>query len=137
MTTTRYLEIIARQRPFPFALDERERVMFSANYDCLAASPVNKFEENLVSLFSGSNIAVLGVDTFIGRKVVVPDGAGPFISIIDTGGRQPERTQTGEVYERLSAQVVVRATGYAAARSRALAIWRILDGQRNISVTDP
>lgn len=135
---TRYLEILARQRPFPFALDEHERVMFSCNFDAMAAAPVDTFEEDIAErILAPLNLATLGVDTFIGRRAVIPKGAGPYVSIIDTGGRTPDRTHNQDIAERLSFQIVVRGASHVTARSRALAIWRALDGIRNTVVGAP
>jgi hypothetical protein len=134
MATTRYLEILARQRPFPFALDEHERVMFSCNFDALAAAPVAGYEEGLVAYLASGSLAALGTDAFIGRKAVIPAGAGPYVSIVDTGGRTPDRTHNQDIAERLSFQIVVRGLSHTAARDRALAIWRRLDGLRNVTI---
>ena len=41
---TRYVEVLAIQRPFPIGLDEANRVMFSCNFDALAAAPVGSFD---------------------------------------------------------------------------------------------
>lgn len=132
--STRYLEILAAQRPFPAYVDENGRVAFSINFECEAAAPVGDFEREIVKLLSNAGLATLGTDTFIGPDAVFPDGDGPFISLTDTGGSSPIETHDEQKYERLSIQVVVRAEDYEAARGRALAIWRELDGKRNVTV---
>ena len=131
---SRYLEILAVQRPFPFRVDDNNRVVFSVNFTGLAAGPVDQWEEELVKVLSDASLATLGTDTFIGPAAVVPVGAGPFMTVIDTGGREPLETHDGLDYERLSAQVTVRASKYRTARTRALAIWRALDGVRDQTV---
>jgi len=129
-----YLEILAIQSPFPFAEDENDRIMFSFNVDVLAAAPVNEFEEELAKLINNAGLGTRGVDVFIGPKAVVPDGDGPYITLLDTGGREPEETHNGGIYERLSAQIVVRGMSYTATRTRAKSIQRVLDGVRNTTV---
>ena len=138
---TRYVEMLAIQRPFPIGLDEANRVMFSCNFDALAAAPVGSFEEEILSVLNGAGLATRynGAtetgDTTIGPGARIPDGAGPWVELIDYGGRAPAETQNGSKYERLSIQVVVRATNYDSARTRALAIWRALDGLRDATVS--
>lgn len=132
---SRYLEILAVQRPFPFDQDDSARVMFSVNFDALAAAPVTAWEEELAKLINTAGLGTRGTDLFIGPAAVLPaDHAGPLVSVIDTGGSMPEWTHQDDGYERLSAQIVVRAASYVAARTRALAIWRVLDGVRNTTV---
>lgn len=137
---SRYLEILARQRPFPFDVDANARVMFSCNYDALAAAPVVDFERELRAILSDAGLATFGSgasppdDTWIGPAGTLPTGNGPYTQIIATGGIGPDYAHGGEKYERLSVQIVVRAKSFDAARDRALAIWRALDGQRNVTV---
>lgn len=132
---TRYIEILSRQRPFPFNVDENGRTMFSANYDAQAAGPVADWEGEVAKLITAAGLGTAGVDLFIGPKAAIPVGNGPYITILDTGGRSPDETQNGSKYERMSVQIVVRAQGYTQARTRALAIWRLLDGKRGVTVT--
>jgi len=133
----RYLEILSRQRPFPFNIDEHGRVMFSCNYDAMAAEEIATFEEDIVLLLTPLGLTTLGVDTFIGPAAVIPAGVGPFITIIDTGGAFRDETHNGDVYERLSCQIAVRARSFVVARERSLAIWRALSGLRNITAGAP
>lgn len=133
-SSTRYLQILAVQRPFGIGLDDASRPMLSVNFEAEAAAPVNSWEEDLVAVLEGEGLATLGTDTFIGRAASVPQGSGPFVSVIDTGGSAPYATHNGDLYENLSAQIVVRAATYTAARTRALAIWRALEGRRNLLI---
>lgn len=137
---TRYIEILAVQRPFPIGLDENNRSVFSCNFDALADAPVASFEEEILKVLSDAGLATLydGAtetgDTTIGPGARVPDGTGPYVQLIDTGGRPPDESQDSE-RERLSIQVLVSATNFQAARTRALAIWRALDGKRDVTVS--
>lgn len=138
----RFVEIIADQRPFPYGLDEAGRTLFSCNFSALADAPawissgatMTSYEESIVGILSSAGLATLGTDTFIGPGVAIPAGVGPYVSLIDMGGLDPMEAHSGEKYERLTFQIVVRATSYVAARSRALLIWDALDGVRNSTV---
>lgn len=133
---SRYLSIEAVQRPFAIGLDDLQRVMFSVNFQALAAAPVNQWEEEIIKILTTAGLATSGTDTFIGPAVALPTGNGPYITILDSGGTAPMQAHgsTGALYERLSAQVVVRAKNYTSARTRALAVWRALHGVRNQTV---
>jgi hypothetical protein len=133
---SRYLTILARQRPFDFNQDESGRVMFSCNYDARAAAPVEQWGEEITAVLiaSGSCVA-LGTDVFIGRAAKMPVGEGPYVTVLPTGGANGRpSTHNLDLYEDLSVQIVVRATKYRTARTRALAIWRALDGIRNTTL---
>lgn len=56
---------------------------------------------------------------FLSSAAVIPVGAGPYISIVDTGGTAPDRTQNtaGDAYENPAAQIMARATSYVAAQT--------------------
>ncbi len=139
---TRYLEILAIQRPFDFNVDENNRIMFSCNFEAMAESLVDTWEKEIAKLISDASLGTLwnGTtgDMFIGQASVIqpPGGDGPFITLIDTGGTAPVSIHNSQdaAYEKLSLQVVVRGKDYYTARDRALAIWRLLDGQREVTV---
>jgi hypothetical protein len=131
---SRYLEIIAVSRPAPIGVDTNTRTMFSCNLMALAAQPVAKWEEELARVLFDAGLIALGTDGFIGPDATLPKTNGPLVSIIDTGGSATLESHDSK-YERLSAQIVVRALSYRDARTRALAIWRALDGVRNVTIT--
>ena len=131
---SRYLELLSVQRPFSIGVDDVNRAMYSCNFVAVAAQPVAKFEEEVGRLVFDAGLGTFGTNMFIGPPSSVPSGEGPFIHIIDTGGTSPLETHNGDKYERMSCQIVVRGTNRQTARTRALAIWRALDGQRNITV---
>ena len=135
MSTT-YLNINAVQRPFPFNVDENGRVMFSSNFTAQAHGDVDSWEQELRKLIVTAGLGTAGTDLFIGPDVTLPVGDGPYIQIIDTGGAAPFQAHgaNGSLYERLSAQIVVRGAEYLVTRDRALAIWRTLHGVRNQTV---
>lgn len=138
---SRYRSIQAVQRPFPFAIDENDRVMYSCNFDAVADSLVTTWEEDILSILHTANLATLydetnnTGDTLIGAKRDVPTGPGPYITLIDTGGLSPENTISGDAkYDRLSIQIITRASSLVAARTRALSIYAVLDGLVNFTV---
>jgi hypothetical protein len=132
---SKYLSITANQRPSPIGSDENNRVVFSANFSAMAQAPVEKWEEEIIKVLNTAGLATLGTDTFVGPTATIPTGAGPYLSINDSGGTAPIETHDGITYERLSVQVLIRATNYFTARTRALAVWRALKAVRNQTVT--
>lgn len=134
---SRYLSIVSRHRPFPFGVDEVSRVMYSVNIEAEAEAEVAAWEQELAArLVSEGAATAIGTDIFWGPKAVIPSGAGPYISILDTGGIDPGRIhgQAAAKTEKLSAQIVIRADNTTAARTRALAVWRALDGVFNTTL---
>lgn len=132
--STRYLSILAQQSPFSLGTDIKNRVIWSCNYRVSAQAPSDKFEEEMVKLIVDAGLGISGTSLFIGPSVVIPDGAGPFVLIKNTGGNSPLAAHSGVKIERLSLQVLVYATSYVTGRTRALAIWRLLDGKYNVTV---
>lgn len=51
------------------------------------------------------------INIFQGLKATVPEGAGPYLSIVPTGGTSPEKihNQSAVAYQKPSAQILVRA----------------------------
>lgn len=108
--------------------------MFSCNYLARAVGPVSSWESDLISILnsaSGGPFATAGTDTWIGYEAVIPDGAGPYLKIINTSGLETVETHNGDRYERPSAQLVTYTSDYLTGMNRALSIWRVLDGLRN------
>lgn len=75
-------------------------------------------------------VGVYGTSLFLGSKAVIPDGNGPYISLIETGGSGPTRihNQGAGNTQRPTVQVVVRAKSYLDARTKAKAAYLALDG---------
>lgn len=99
------------------------------------AAGVVKYEEEIARILFDASLGALGTDTFIGPASTVPTGPGPYITIINTGGIAPMENHDGGKYRQGSFQVVVRALSYTVARNRAMAIWNLLDGLRDVEVT--
>ncbi len=132
---TVYVEILANHPPIDIGIDENDRVMFSINVRAKAVAPITDWEQELVKILNTAGLATSGTDTWIGSDARIPAGDGPLIQIRDTGGLERMELQNGGSYERPTAQITVRAQLYPAARTRADAIWRELDGKRNLTVT--
>lgn len=133
-----YREILAVQSPFDIGSDESKRKMSSVNFDVVANAPVTDFVREIGKLINDAGLGTFATDMFIGTEAILPKGNGPFVTIINTGGESPEsihNSASGHAYENLSFQIVVRARTYDDAETRALAVWRVLDGVRNTTVT--
>jgi hypothetical protein len=132
-----YLQILSMQRPFPFGTDSNNppRTMFSCNFEAISQGAVTDWEQEIVQILENASLATFGTDTWIGPLAPMPTGDGPYIRVIDTGGSSPDRPHDNSVYENLSIQILVHALDYVAGRTRALAIWRLLDGQYGISIS--
>ena len=133
---TTYLQILSVQRPFPFGVDSSTppRVQFSLNFEAVSQGAVTDWEQEIVQFLEDASLSTPGTDTFIGPLTPLPEGDGPYIRILDTGGSSPDVTHDGGVYENLSCQIVVTAKSYTAGRTRALAIRRELDGKYDVSI---
>ena len=132
-----YQEIIAVSPPFEVGFDENERKMFSMNFDCMVTAPATDFVREIGRLINDASLGTFGTDMFIGMEAILPTGDGPYITIINTGGSESLDTHNvaqGVTYEMRSCQIVVRARTYDSANTRALAVWRVLDGIRNTTV---
>jgi len=133
--STRYLWIRDVDRPADLlGEDEDGRPVFSMNFEALAAAPADNWPRALVKLLEDAALATFGTNCWIGSHSSVPDGAGPFITVVATGGGPTDLYQNGAEYERLSAWIVVRAATYAAAEDRALAAWRALKAVTNATI---
>ena len=133
--STRYLWIRDVDRPADLlGADDRDRPVLSMNFEAFAAAPADNWPRALVKLLETAGLATFGTDCWVGSHAVVQDGAGPFITVVATGGGPTDLYQNGAAYERLSAWVVVRAATYAAAEARALAAWRALKAVTNATI---
>jgi hypothetical protein len=82
------------------------------------------FADELLYIMSGDGVGIPRVNMFRSSGKVLPTGAGPFLSVIDTGGSGADNTQNSVIrpaYELPTAQIVVRADTYAVAYAMARA----------------
>lgn len=75
-------------------------------------------------------VGTSGTTIFLSSKAVIPPGVGPYLTVIETGGSGPTRRQnlSSAATHRPTAQIVVRAMSYPAARTMAQAAYDALDG---------
>lgn len=101
------------------------------------------FLDDIASLLVTAGVGTLGTNLFLSSKAVIPPGAGPYITLTETGGmgvggfrgeggRVQNKARSSTV--RPGAQVLVRASSYAAARSKSAAALVVLDGVWNTTI---
>lgn len=136
---TWYKEIDIVQEPFDLKLDPSGRARVAFNIDVIKRSSDTLLEE-LVKILTDAGVGTYGNNIFDTSKADIPDGNGPYLSIIETGGTSPERTQNlvlTPAYPQPSAQIVVRATDYTDARTMARAAYVALAKIRNTDIVVP
>lgn len=95
------------------------------------------FLDEIAAKLVGAGVGVLGTNIFLGSGALIPAGAGPFMTIIETGGSAPTRVQNkaSASTQRPTAQIAVRATSYATARAMSKAAYDALDGTFNATLS--
>jgi hypothetical protein len=97
------------------------------------------FLDEIAAKLAAAGVGTVGVNIFLGSGAVIPPlpAAGPFMSITETGGSAPLRIQnvTGAHVQRPTAQIMVRAASYSAARAMAKAAYDALDGIWNTTLS--
>lgn len=102
--------------------------------------PSGVFIEELIKVLEDASVGTstgAGANIFGGTDAVIPDGDGPFLSIIESGGPPPRRTHnepTISSYPQNAARIAVIAGTYAAARTMANAAYAALNAVRNRDV---
>lgn len=91
------------------------------------------FLDEIASYLEAQGVGVVGTSIFKGSKANVPTGAGPYLSLTETGGSAPTRVHNkrGANTQRPTAQILVRAQNYLVARSMSKAAYEALDGVFN------
>jgi Bacteriophage minor capsid protein len=100
---------------------------------------VSTFTADLIYLLSnaGAELSLTltyGTNLFKGPKAKLPDGTGPFVSVIRSVGRGAEGTHNSTgvpAYERPGGQIVVRATDYDVAEDFAKELFAFFYPIRN------
>jgi hypothetical protein len=94
------------------------------------------FLDDLATKLVAAGVGVLGTSLFLSSKAIIPAGAGPYLTLTETGGSGPTRiqNQSSAATERPTAQVAVRASTYAVARAKAKAAHTALDGIWNTTI---
>lgn len=81
-------------------------------------------------------VSAIGTDAFVGRNAKLPNGDGPYVSVVELqgGGDEPTHDRTDKPYEAPELQVVARAMSASAARAKAAAAKAALRLARNTAV---
>ena len=138
MPTNHIVSILARQSPFAIGTDELDREVFSVNFDLIVNHPWYSIEKTILNLLlspSPSPLITLNSDIFVGHQPELPSGDGPYTTLILTGGTGPEEAHSGERWDYLSFQLLVRAKDYMMACDKIVAEWNRLHGTRNQDVS--
>jgi len=92
------------------------------------------FTDDLVTILVNAGVGQATINIFVGAKVALPIGPGPFLTIRENGGSSPEGTHNSvgvPAYVRPSAQIVTRAEDLADARLMAQKAYDALFPIRN------
>ena len=95
------------------------------------------FLDDLASVLQTAGVGTIGTDIFLSSAAVIPQGNGPYITLAETGGMAPTRVANYRVpnTQRPTAQVLVRASTYPAARTMIDAAYFALDGIFNATLS--
>ncbi len=105
----------------------------------MAIGSVSTFIPDLIFLLEGEPelALVYGVNLFKGAKARIPDGNGPFVSLIRSGGQGAEGTHnltTVPAYERPTAQILTRAKDTETAEGMALKLHAFMYPIRDVFI---
>lgn len=130
-----YLEINCLQPPFAIGNDSSNRAKISFNLLCTMSGNPTTTSLHIASIISSAGLGTLGTNMWYGSKAQLPQtGAGPFISILSTGGMAGYQTHNNDKRTRSTIQIITFAESYTVAESRANQIYAVLDGKHNIVV---
>lgn len=90
--------------------------------------------DELAAKLVASGVGVLAKSIFIGSRTALPNGAGPYLTLIETGGYFPLRTHNSvsvPAYQRPTFQIMCRAATYPAARLMCQNAYDAFAGVRN------
>ncbi len=134
---TWYREISDIQQPFDMKLDSTGRAKVGFNIS-IVKRPSTPLIEELVSILVAAGVGTSAGNIFAASSADIPTGSGPYLTIEPTGGLFAERTHnetSSPAYQRPTAQIVVRAKTYSAARTMANAAYTALVNVRNQTIT--
>lgn len=90
------------------------------------------FLNEIAALLIERGVGTLNVNIFKGSSAVIPTGSGPYLSIINTGGRTSAKTHNGTATQRPSAQIRVRADDYIVAEAMIIGAFNALGGDNGL-----
>lgn len=131
----RYLEILANQSPFSIgSVGDNAQTRVSCNYATQIDGPSYNVELNIKDLLVSRGLGTYGTNIFVGPKATIPNGDGPYIQIIATGGLSFLETHNDDVYPRPWFQIIVYATNYLTGMNKSIEIWNEIGRLRNITI---
>ncbi len=137
--TAWYREINVIDEPRDIGVDSEDRLMMSFNITAVKRASA-LFVEEIVGILEAAGVGTqggAGGDIFATSKSNIPEGDGPYLALIETGGVTPERTHnqiSPPAYQRPGMQLVARAKNTLASRTMARAAYDALVGIRNVTV---
>ncbi len=95
------------------------------------------FLDEVAAYLAAQGVGTVGSNIFLGSKASIPEGSGPYLTLVETGGMAPTRVQnkTSGNTQRPTAQVAVRASTYNVARMMLKAAYTALDGVFNTTLS--
>jgi Bacteriophage minor capsid protein len=94
------------------------------------------FLNDIITLLETGAVGTGGVNIFATSKAAIPLGDGPYASVAETGGTNPDYVQNAPLpaYLHPTAQLTFRAKTYQAAEAMAQAAWDAITGVQNQTV---
>lgn len=147
--SARYLRIDALQEPYDFGVDEagRQKLQFNVRGELARVESAPNvlaqysFPDELAKILTDASPTFVSSgpnrNIFVGTTAKIPQGAGPYISIVTTSGLAPTKTHNrlGPSYYNPTALIVVRATDQVAAIAMAKAAYDALVVVVNQTIT--
>lgn len=147
--SARYLRIDALQEPYDLGVDEagRQKIQFNIRAELAKIESAPNvlapfsFADEIAKILTDSSPAFRSSgpnrNIFVGTTAKIPQGAGPYLSIITTSGLPPTKVQNrpGPSYYNPTALIVVRATDQVAAIAMAKAAYDALVVVVNQTIT--
>lgn len=84
--------------------------------------------DEIAARLVGEGIGAIDSKIFLSSRAKLPAGDGPFLTVIETGGTAPARTQNNTATERPSVQLKAYGVSYHAARALLKAAFNALGG---------
>jgi len=135
VASTFYCHVRVR-RPFDLGLDDNHRLRVAFNLD-VCKRPSDTFAQEILALLVTAGVGTLGTNLFLSSVVTLPTGDGPYLSVIETTGRESDYIHNvkAPAYDYPSAQIVTRAKTRGPASAMANAAYNALKGIVNQTVT--
>lgn len=90
------------------------------------------FLDEIAAKLVSAGVGTIGTNILLSSKAVIPTGAGPYLSLIETGGSGSVRTQNNTAIERPTAQISARASSYPVARTMLKTAYDALGGANGL-----